>query len=279
MSAGRTYYRPSPWRAAVAAARNANEKMRNDSDPRVMRIPISAGVVAACYVFDRIRDDGDLSAAIRILTDAIADPFFGELLKYQLACVVQKAQQLHAVLDREQDRLAQAQEAAKALATLSNWVSAFNREMFDPDSPNRISEDDVAALARIQKSIDFRIGVATTGKKGDVNRRLGATRKTGTTDAEKDWAAAMFAIGELAARVKSWDGKPHTKTVTTIATALFDPDGTVFKDGLDVKTVEHARKAHEKIVREGGAVVRWDASLFEASWPPSDPPVKKPTET
>ena len=38
-----------------------------------------------------------------------------------------------------------------------------------------------------------------------------------------------------------------------------------------MKHIERWRAAFAKIVREGGAIVRWD-DLFGATWPPAEPP-------
>jgi hypothetical protein len=55
-----------------------------------------------------------------------------------------------------------------------------------------------------------------------------------------------------------------------VAEALFDPDMVLFPAGLSPKDVEHFRVAHEGIVKAGGAIVRWDESLFGATWPPAE---------
>jgi hypothetical protein len=262
MSRSPAYYRPPPWREAASAQ---------------------------AYVDERLRDaDSGLSAAVRAIKQA-SDPYIAELFDDQLVSVVEKARQLHRVLDREKKQLAKAQRAAEAREVLTDWVSRFNAELpastdqqdDGPDNSLRISQEDEMALWRIQKSIDYRIRVASQ----DVPRRLGATRQTGgAREREKDQRAAQFAIGELAYWVKKANpSKPQPETLATVAEALFDPDGSVFvttrriedesagkPKSLGPKDIEHFREAHAKIVREGGAIVRWD-DLFDATWPPAKP--------
>ena len=266
MSRSPAPYRPPRWRTAVSAD---------------------------AYVDERMRDKrSDLSAAVRIIKDTIGDPYIAELFDDQLVSVVEKARQLHRVLDREKEQLAKARRAAEAREVLTDWVSRFNAELPAstdqqddcPDNPLRISEEDAMALWRIQESIDYRIRVASQ----DVHRRLGVTRQPGTSEHEKDQRAAQFAIGELAYWVKKVNPrKPQPETLATVAEALFDPDGSLFKTkrqiedrpagepkSLGPKDIEHFREAHAKIVSEGGAIVRWD--LFDAKWPHAEPPIQPP---
>jgi hypothetical protein len=250
-------------------------------------------------VAERRRAHGNLDANIRIIKETIGDPYIAELFEVELDTVVEKARELHRVLDREEQQLARARRAAEAREVLTDWVSRFNVELpastdnqedlEAPDNPYRISEEDSLALWRIQESIDYRIRVASQ----DVHRRLGATRQTGGArerekdqrEREKDQRAAQFAIGELAYWVKKVNpSKPQNTTLAAVAEALFDPDGSVFvttrriedepagkPKSLVPKDIEHFREAHAKIVREGGAIGRWD-DLFDATWPPPEPP-------
>jgi hypothetical protein len=189
-------YRPPPWREAASAA---------------------------AYVDERLRDaDSDLSAAVRAIKQTIGDPYIAELFDDQLVSVVEKARQLHRVLDREKKQLAKAQRAAEAREVLTDWVSRFNAELpastdqqdDGPDNPLRISQEDEMALWRIQKSIDYRVRVASQ----DVPRRLGATRQTGGArereknrrEREKDPAGG--AVRHWGTRLLGQEGKPQQAT-------------------------------------------------------------------
>ena len=259
------------------------------SEPRYRKRRWRTAITAGAYVAERRRVDDNLEATIQIIKDTIGDPYIAELFDDQLVSVVEKARKLHHVLGREEQQLAKARRAAEAREVLTDWVGPFNAELpastddqdAEIDNPYRISEEDALALWRIQKSIDYRIRVASQG----VHRRLGATRQVGTKEQEKDQRAAQFAIGELAYWVEKVNpSKPQTTRLAKVAEALFNPDQSVFvttrwveneppgkPKSLGPEDVEDARDAHAKIVRAGGAIVRWDESLFGATWPPAEP--------
>ena len=190
MSRSPAHYRPPRWRTAASAQ---------------------------AYVDKRLRDtDSGLSAAVQIIKDASGDPYFAALFEVKLVSVVEKARQLHRVLGREERQLAKARRAAEAREVLTDWVSRFNAELpastddqdAEIDNPYRISEEDALALWRIQKSIDYRIRVASQ----DVHRRLGATREVGVTSYDQDRRAVAFAMGELIYWFKEWgNGGPSPR--------------------------------------------------------------------
>jgi hypothetical protein len=229
-----THYRPPPWRIADDAW---------------------------CYVNAKLREDAEFALSVAILEDASNDPVLKELqlLPFELGSVVEMARRLHAKLARERRRLKQAREAEAAARLLMNECWRHNGEIAVEPHPLLIADADRAALRRVAAAFAGRARVAA-----DAARLVGATRQSGGSDPHKqDRAALRFAIGAFAFWVKRCWGQSNETLVRRIVVRLFGLDDA----DLDTKAIAAYRAAHAKLVREGGAVVRWD--MLDASWPPA----------